>query len=108
MTTRQRTSKTQRKPEASERTRYRNAILKQLLQGELTQGQALKKLRVEVLGLSQERYCQLIKVSRLTLSEIENDKGNYSIATLNQVFRPMGLEVGIVPITRELFSILME
>lgn len=102
METRQRTSKTQKIPDHLERTSLRNAILAQLLKGELTQGQALKKLRVEVLGLNQERYTQLVKVSRLTLSEIENDKGNYSIATINQVFRPMGLEVGIVPIAKEL------
>lgn len=102
METRQRTSKTQKIPDHLERTSLRNAILAQLLKGELTQGQALKKLRVEVLGLNQERYTQLVKVSRLTLSEIENDKGNYSVATINQVFRPMGLEVGIVPIAKEL------
>lgn len=102
METRQRTSKTQKIPDHLERTSLRNAILAQLLKGELTQGQALKKLRVEVLGLNQERYTQLVKVSRLTLSEIENDKGNYSVATLNQVFRPMGLEVGILPIAKEL------
>lgn len=102
MEARQRTSKTQKIPDHLERTSLRNAILAQLLKGELTQGQTLKKLRVEVLGLNQERYTQLVKVSRLTLSEIENDKGNYSVATLNQVFRPMGLEVGIVPIAKEL------
>lgn len=102
MEARQRTSKTQKIPDHLERTTLRNAILAQLLKGELTQGQALKKLRVEVLGLNQERYTQLVKVSRLTLSEIENDKGNYSVATLNQVFRPMGLEVGILPIAKEL------
>lgn len=104
METRQRTSKTQKIPDHLERTSLRNAILAQLLKGELTQGQALKKLRVEVLGLNQERYTQLVKVSRLTLSEIENDKGNYSVATLNQVFRPMGLEVGILPIAKELLE----
>lgn len=104
MEARQRTSKTQKIPDHLERTTLRNAILAQLLKGELTQGQALKKLRVEVLGLNQERYTQLVKVSRLTLSEIENDKGNYSVATLNQVFRPMGLEVGILPIAKELLE----
>lgn len=104
MEARQRTSKTQKIPDHLERTSLRNAILARLLKGELTQGQALKKLRVEVLGLNQERYTQLVKVSRLTLSEIENDKGNYSVATLNQVFRPMGLEVGILPIAKELLE----
>lgn len=102
MTERIRTSRTQKRPEPLERTALRNAILKKLLLGELTQGQALKSLRVNVLGLSQEQYIQLAKVSRLTLSEIENDKGNYSVETLNQVFKPMGLKVGIVPINHDL------
>ncbi|QPB41588.1 helix-turn-helix domain-containing protein [Rodentibacter haemolyticus] len=95
------------KAQPIERTKMRNAILKQLLQGKITQGQALRKLRVEVLGISQERYCQLVKVSRLTLSEIENDKGNYSVETLNQIFRPMGLEMGVIPIHKPLLSELL-
>lgn len=63
MTDRKRTSKTQKIPDTFERTALRNAIPKQLLNGELTQGQALKKLRIEVLGLNQERYLQLVKFS---------------------------------------------
>lgn len=104
METRQRTSKTQKIPSQLERTSLRNTILAQLLAGELTQGKALRKLRVEILGLNQEQYSKLVNVSRLTLSEIENDKGNYSVSTLNQVFRPMGLEMGVVPIAKGLFN----
>lgn len=104
METRKRTSKTQKIPSHLERTSLRNAILTQLLNGELSQGKALRKLRVEILGLNQEQYSQLVKVSRITLSEIENDKGNYSVATLNQVFRPMGLEIGVVPIVKALLN----
>ena len=80
------------------RTEAKDKIVEGIFAGELTQGAALKKLRVQVLGVKQEQFAQLVKVSRKTLSDIENDKGNYSVDTLNQVFRPFGLKVGLVAI----------
>ncbi len=80
------------------RTQAKDKIVKGIFAGELTQGAALKRLRVQVLGVKQEQFARLVKVSRKTLSDIENDKGNYSVDTLNQVFRPFGLRVGLVEI----------
>lgn len=82
----------------------RNEIILQMFNKELTQGQALKLLRVEVLGIDQLRFIKLVNLSRQTLSNLENDKGNYSIAIINQAFRPFGLELGIVPIVRDVLS----
>ncbi len=31
-----------------------------------------------------------------TLSDVENNKDNYSVATLNQIFRPFRLRLGLV------------
>lgn len=75
------------------------AITQRLLRGVLTQGQALKALRVEVLGLTQDEYANLVKVSRKTLSDVENDRGSYKTDILNRLFKPFGLKVGIVPIS---------
>lgn len=95
--TTQRVSKNTKAVSPIERKNAANQIIKQLLFAELTQGQALKELRMSVLGLKQERYASLVGVSRKTLSDIENDRGNYKTDILNRVFRPFGLKVGIIP-----------
>lgn len=95
---RQRASKNVQMLDRLTRTQAKDKIVECIFAGELTQGEALKRLRVQVLGVKQEQFAQLVKVSRKTLSDIENDKGNYSVDTLNQVFRPFGLQVGLVKI----------
>lgn len=95
---RQRVSHSMPKLEGLERTYAKDAVLEQLASGKISQGQALKQLRVQVLGLKQMQFANMVRVSRKTLSDIENDKGNYSINTLNQIFRPFGLKVGLVQI----------
>ncbi|MDO4697083.1 MAG: helix-turn-helix domain-containing protein [Pasteurellaceae bacterium] len=87
-----------------ERVAVRDQLIKQLLLNQLTLGQALKQLRLNLLAMKQQQYADFVKVSRKTLSDLENDKGNYSIDIINQVLRPFELQVGIVPINRELIT----
>ena len=86
----------------------REAALVLLLQryyaGELTDGQLLRALRREVLGLSQTRYSELVGISRRTLSDLEGDKGNVTLEVKNRVFRPLGLEVSLLPRKRSLLE----
>ncbi|WP_313825154.1 helix-turn-helix domain-containing protein [Leclercia sp.] len=84
-----------------------HAIIRDLLLGNITQGQALKRLRIEVLGLRQDDYARLVKVARKTLSEVENDKGNFSAEMINKVFKPFGLETGLVPTSKSLIVSLL-
>ncbi len=93
---RQRATNTQPDLAGLTRTQARDKVINSLLDCTLSQGAALKILRVQVLGIKQEQFAQLVNVSRKTLSDIENDKGNYSVDTLNQIFRPFGLKVGLV------------
>lgn len=79
-------------------------IIKNLLLGHITQGEALKMLRLDILSLKQEAYADLVKVSRKTLSDIENNKGNYSSEIINKVFKPFGLKVSLVPISLHIMS----
>jgi DNA-binding XRE family transcriptional regulator len=79
-----------------------NQIIKRLLLNEISQGMALRELRVNVLGLRQEAYTELTGVSRKTLSEIENDKGNYTPEILNKVFAPFELKSSLVPTSSQL------
>ena len=93
----QRVSKNKTSVNAAERKNVANQIIKQLLFGELTQGQALKALRINVLGLKQDVYAKLVDISRKTLSDIENDRGSYKTDILNRAFKPFGLKVGLLP-----------
>ena len=104
MKIRKNASKTGATISTTERNNVRNEMIQALLSGEMTQGQALRKLRIEMLGVNQQQYMKMVQVSRQTLSNIENDKGNYSIETINQVFKPFGLELGLVPINKTLLK----
>ncbi len=73
------------------------ALLGALYAGELTEGQLLRALRRDVLGLSQTRYAELVGISRRTLSDLEGDKGNVTLEVMNRVFKPLGLKVGLLP-----------
>lgn len=84
-----------------------NQIIKRLLLDEMTQGAALRELRVNVLGIRQDAYTKLCGVSRKTLSEIENDKGNYTTEIINKVFKPFEIKVGLVPTSSQLLAAIL-
>lgn len=105
---RQRVSKSSTAVSTQDRQAVMHGIIKQLLLDELTQGGALKKLRIEVLNLKQDAYAKLVAVSRKTLSDVENDKGNYTSDIINKLFKPFGLQVGLVPVSKQLLSTLLK
>ena len=80
------------------------ALLQRFYASELTDGQLLRALRRDVLGLSQTRYAALVGISRRTLSDLEGDKGNVTLELKNRVFRPLGLEVTLLPRKRALLA----
>ncbi|MFA0524569.1 helix-turn-helix transcriptional regulator [Vibrio sp. 10N.222.52.C3] len=93
----QKVSKNSKAIRASDRKTAMDDIIKQLLLGGLTQGQALRTLRVNILGLKQDVFAKLVDVSRKTLSDIENDRGSYNTEVLNKVFKPFGMKTGLIP-----------
>ena len=72
----------------------------QLLDGTVSMGAAVKRLRNEITGLRQEQFASMCKISLRTLRQIEQDEGNPTVQTLNAVFRPFGMQVGIIPLRR--------
>lgn len=72
-------------------------LLQNAIQNDLTHGKLLRKIRKEVLGFSQERYASLAGISRRTLSDVELDKESITLTTLNRVFKPLGLKLGLLP-----------
>ncbi|WP_195702396.1 helix-turn-helix domain-containing protein [Vibrio sp. VB16] len=105
--TTQRVSKNTTSVSTADRKKAANHIIKRLLFSELTEGQALKELRINVLGLKQDVYAKLVNVSRKTLSDIENDRGNYKTDILNKVFKPFGLKVGLLPSSPSMLNALL-
>ena len=105
---RQRVSAGLKKVKTVDRQAVIHAIIHEIMLGAISQGEALKKLRVEVLGLRQDEYARLVDVSRKTLSDVENDKGNYSAEIINKIYKPFGLETGLVPISKTLISSLFK
>ncbi|MBM7073593.1 helix-turn-helix transcriptional regulator [Shewanella sp. 202IG2-18] len=101
---RKRTSKTTKGVSNFERNQKIREIIFKVVTSELTQGQALKILRMDIIGLKQDAYAKLVKVSRKTISEIENDRGNYTADVINKVFKPFGLKVGLVPQSTHLLA----
>lgn len=81
---------------AQQRSAFRNQILRELWQGKLTQGQALKRLRIEMLGLKQAQFAKLVGISLPSLSNLENDRA-VSIELINKAFKPFGLQANLVP-----------
>lgn len=72
-------------------------LLQDAIQNDFTHGKLLRKIRKEVLGFSQERYASLAGISRRTLSDVEQDKESITLTTLNRVFKPLGLKLGLLP-----------
>lgn len=81
---------------AQQRSEFRNQILRELWQGKLTQGQALKRLRIEMLGLKQAQFAKLVGISLPSLSNVENDRA-VSAELINKAFKPFGVELSLVP-----------
>lgn len=101
---RQKASKNTKPIATMERKDAMNLIIKRMLLDEISQGQALKELRITILGMKQNDYAKLVSVSRKTISDIENDKGNYTYDVINKVFKPFGLKAGLKPITFSMFN----
>ena len=80
-----------------ERNRILNELQQQLASGEITIGRAVRRLRKEVTGLQQARFAQMCKLSLRALRQLELDESNPTVQTLNNVFNPFGMQVGIVP-----------
>ncbi|MEB2644529.1 transcriptional regulator [Pseudomonas sp. C 49-2] len=73
-----------------------------LTNGSLEIGDAVRRLRTEVTGLHQSQFARMCKISVRTLVHIEHGEGNQTLKSLNAVFRPFGLRMGVVKVRRDL------
>lgn len=79
----------------------KEALYADLEAGLLTLGQATRRMR-KIVGLTQVEYAEkALKIYPRVLMEIEKDRGNPTLETLEKVGRTFGLKVGFVRERRE-------
>jgi DNA-binding XRE family transcriptional regulator len=65
-------------------------------QGRLSIGEATRRMR-KIVGMTQTEYAEkVLKIYPRVLMEIERDRGNPTLETLEKIARPFGLRVGFV------------
>lgn len=80
---------------AAERDAFYDELVRAVRARELTWGEAVRRLRVEVAGVNQATFAKMTKISERTLRHLENDTGNPTMATMQAVLAPFGLLVSI-------------
>ena len=70
-------------------------IMMQHAMGNETLGTSIRRLRLEVTGLDQDTFAAMCKMSTKGLYQIEKDKGNPSISTIEAILRKFGLRLGM-------------
>lgn len=70
-------------------------IATQHAMGNKTLGTAVRRLRLEVTGLDQETFALMCKMSTKALYQIEKDKGNPTLSTIDSIMRKFGLRLGL-------------
>lgn len=89
-----RKSTKQRPPE--EIRREKEVLYAAIAGGKLTIGQATRRMR-KIVGMTQTEYAEkILKIYPRVLMEIERDRGNPTLETLQKIARPFGLKVGFV------------
>ncbi|MCY1423134.1 hypothetical protein D9M71_388410 [compost metagenome] len=59
-------------------------------------GAGVRHLRVTVANLQQAQFARMCKISLRTLIQIEQGEGNPTLKSMNAVYRPFGLQMGVV------------
>lgn len=75
-------------------------VSRMMIQGKLRRGQVVRHLRKALLQMTQSEFAKYSKVSRRTLTEIENDSKGLNEESLNRVLSIFGLQLGVVPISQ--------
>lgn len=74
----------------------KDALYADLERGALTLGQATRRMR-KIIGVTQAEYAtRVLKIFPRVLMDLENDRGNPTLETLEKVAKPFGLMVSFV------------
>ena len=83
-------------PYVSDLEKNRDSLILKIYRGEMTLGEFVKGIR-DLNGMTQAQFAKFTKLSRQTIINIEQDKGNYSLNTINRVLKMGGIKLGIAP-----------
>jgi transcriptional regulator with XRE-family HTH domain len=84
------------KPSQEETRNRKIALYENVRAGKLSIGQATREMR-KIVGLTQKEYAEkVLKIFPRVLLDIENDRGNPTLETLQKVAAPFGFKVGFV------------
>ena len=74
----------------------KDALYTDLERGALTLGQATRRMR-KIIGITQAEYAtKVLKIYPRVLMDLENDRGNPTLETLEKVAKPFGLKVAFI------------
>ncbi|WP_431481346.1 helix-turn-helix domain-containing protein [Pseudomonas thivervalensis] len=79
-------------------------IVMQHVTGIETLGTAIRRLRLEVTGLDQETFAVMCDMSTKALYQIEKDKGNPTLSTIEAILRKFGLRLGLTKSATTLYT----
>ena len=79
-----------------------DSVREGIADGSLELGAAVRRLRTEVAKMQQTQFARMCKVSVRTLIQIEQGEGNPTLKSLNAVFKPFGLQMGVVSRHRQI------
>ncbi len=57
---------------------------------------AIRRLRLEVTGFDQQTFAQMCGMSTRALYQLETDKGNPTLSTVDSILRKFGLRMGLM------------
>ncbi|MCY4477053.1 MAG: helix-turn-helix transcriptional regulator [Gammaproteobacteria bacterium] len=78
-------------------TAAKHELMTAIENGDLSLGQAAQRMR-KITGLNQKAYAErIVGIAPRILAQIELNKGNPTVETLNKIGRPFGYTVGFVP-----------
>lgn len=81
----------------AEMARMKEALYVDLARGDINVREATRRMR-KILGMNQKDYARKVAaISPRILSEFENGSGNPTLATLEKIASPFGLEVTFLP-----------
>lgn len=78
-----------------------DSVREAIADGSLELGAAVRQLRTEVAKMQQTQFARMCKISVRTLIQIEQGEGNPTLKSLNAVFKPFGLQMGVVKRNRQ-------
>ncbi len=86
-----------KRPMPPDTAKMKEALYLDLARGSIDIREATRQMR-KILGMTQKEYAQKVAaISPRILSEFENGSGNPTLATLEKIASPFGLQVTFLP-----------